>query len=226
MVQAGPELRAFLKKMAVNINQNWQQRGRPALPYVVASFDNTKQRWIVQSNEEERQAASRAAKLLVSNVLNKNVPPGIKPLKIFFYFNSSRYWEAAGKGQDVDFGPYSRWMDNKIKSNWQDREIPGLLKAKVKYVLASNGAISKVAVTSPSGDKGFDAAALRALSLSSPFLPLPLVKDGLEIECNFIVDEISKAMTNRPPLTRAYRIDLAQPEVASWVNELNSIESW
>lgn len=71
------------------------------------------------------------------------------------------------------FAYYTNTIVRKIGRNWQWSSEFGRLKAVVYFRIQRNGELGKLEIRSGSGDKLFDQQAIRAVSLASPFPPLP-----------------------------------------------------
>ncbi len=81
--------------------------------------------------------------------------------------------EASFDDPDFRYGYYIDQMVAILGSNWV-RPRAGLdTEVVVHYVIARNGRLSNIEVVRESGSRAFDAAAVRAVTLSSPLPPLP-----------------------------------------------------
>jgi TonB family protein len=75
----------------------------------------------------------------------------------------------------VEFGPWIRRFIAQVKRNWYIPEAARLLRGRVsiKFVVSRDGRLTSLEIIRPSTVVQFDAAALNALRLSNPTLPLP-----------------------------------------------------
>jgi TonB family protein len=75
----------------------------------------------------------------------------------------------------VEFGPWLRRFVSQVKHNWFVPDVAAFLKGRVviQFNVQKNGTITDLRVVSPCPIEGFNAAALNALKMSNPTLPLP-----------------------------------------------------
>ncbi len=91
--------------------------------------------------------------------------------------------------QWYDWGPYAKAMLRKIRRNWHIPQIarlgvPGV--AKIRFYIERDGTVSGLSILDESGKPPMDFAARDAISLSSPFMPLPpdlagVIREGVTI---------------------------------------------
>jgi protein TonB len=93
--------------------------------------------------------------------------------------------EAGGLGEggisldnaNFKYSYYTTALVRRIRQNWHFVASYGKLRALVHFRIERNGTVTDISVIESSGSDGFDAGAVRALKISSPFPPLP---DGFE----------------------------------------------
>lgn len=87
---------------------------------------------------------------------------------------------------DVDFGPYMRDLQRRIRRSWFPPSCSGSLKICTAFKLSANGEVSDVRLTTSSGFELADRAALRAILNGSPYRPLPCgAPESVDVEFNF-----------------------------------------
>ena len=74
---------------------------------------------------------------------------------------------------NVDFGPYMKRMQDKIKSYWAPPAMDLNAQIVVKYRILKNGSLDSYGISASSGSQELDNAAIEALKKSAPFEPLP-----------------------------------------------------
>ncbi len=93
------------------------------------------------------------------------------------------------KQPSVDFGPYMRNVQNKIKKNWKPpEEKRRFARATVIFTLDKNGKIKKYNIKKSSGIKEYDKSAIKALKSSAPFGALPKEYKGKTVDVHFNFD--------------------------------------
>ncbi|MHB9155251.1 MAG: energy transducer TonB [Endomicrobiales bacterium] len=80
---------------------------------------------------------------------------------------------------------YTSLVVKKIGRSWQWSTEYGKLKAVVYFKIMRSGEIGEVKVKEASGDRLFDEQAVRAISLASPFPPLPSGYSGDDLGVYF-----------------------------------------
>lgn len=96
------------------------------------------------------------------------------------------------KYTDPDFGPYMAYLDRTVRRNRSlPKEDGGALPVVLSVVVAKDGKLVKVEVLTSSGSETVDAAALKAVELSSPFRPLPTsAREPLKMSITFESDMV------------------------------------
>jgi TonB family protein len=96
---------------------------------------------------------------------------------------------APGVASDFPFGYYLLAVRNKVNQNWAQPGVDRRLKTTVFFRIARDGSVRDPRVELPSGVSLYDQAALRAVRLSSPFMPLPdgYTRDDLGVHFDFEV---------------------------------------
>ena len=74
---------------------------------------------------------------------------------------------------NVDFGPYMKRMQDKIKSYWAPPAMDLNAQIVVKYRILKNGSLDSYGISASSGSQELDNAAIEALKKAAPFEPLP-----------------------------------------------------
>lgn len=120
-------------------------------------------------------------------------------------------YSTANPIQNVDFGPYMKRMQDKIKANWAPPVKNMTAQIVVKYRILKNGSLDSYGITASSGSQELDNAAIDALRRSAPFEPLPesFNKESILVqftfdyqkpqEANNLPSEPSNTMTNSMP---------------------------
>jgi len=86
----------------------------------------------------------------------------------------------------VNFRPYLIQVLLAVKKNWL-AVIPESARmgrrgyVTIQFIIARNGSVPKLVISSPSGTEAFDRAAVAGVSASNPFPPLPSEFPGNEI---------------------------------------------
>lgn len=88
----------------------------------------------------------------------------------------------------VDFGPYMRDMQRRIKLNWDPPKQETSNSVTLLYSLNKKGEIIKCSVLKSSGSQKVDKAAKDALFNTAPFRPLPADFKGEKIDVQFTFD--------------------------------------
>jgi len=89
---------------------------------------------------------------------------------------------------DTDFGPYMKNLQNKIKTNWHPPKGDSSKKVIVLFKLDKDGTVLSSKIKESSGDEETDNAALKAISVSSPFDPLPQSFKENNVDVQFTFD--------------------------------------
>lgn len=92
-------------------------------------------------------------------------------------------------GADFKYDYYLGLIRNKVDSRWnQPVTYSQIKKAVVEFTILRNGRIDGIRVSETSGDYYFDQTAVRAVSVSNPFPPLPkgYKENSLRVRYKFI----------------------------------------
>lgn len=84
-----------------------------------------------------------------------------------------------------DFSFYVRNLERTIKSNWYPSYNDKSRKVELMFKVSKNGELLNYKIFKPSGDAGWDNAALDALKASLPLPPLPKAFSGNSIDIKF-----------------------------------------
>ena len=89
--------------------------------------------------------------------------------------------------QNIDFGPYMRDLQRRIKMNWNPPKGNESKQVVVLFKIAKSGQLLSSKVTKSSGDTATDQAALNAIMLTAPFRPLPadFAEQSIDIQFTF-----------------------------------------
>ncbi|HSN55763.1 MAG TPA: energy transducer TonB [Candidatus Sulfomarinibacteraceae bacterium] len=95
--------------------------------------------------------------------------------------------DTSGIPSDFHFTYYVQRMLALIESRWYKPSVPEGTRARVRFTIARNGALSRIELESSSGFSSFDRAALRALYATNPLPPLPPAyrKQSLTVHLTF-----------------------------------------
>jgi len=86
----------------------------------------------------------------------------------------------------VNFRPYLIQVLLAVKKNWlavipESAHMGRRGYVTLQFIIARNGSVPKLVISSPSGTEAFDRAAVAGVSASNPFPPLPSEFPGSEI---------------------------------------------
>lgn len=89
--------------------------------------------------------------------------------------------------KQVDFGPYMRDLQRRIKANWNPPKGNESKRVVLLFSIAKDGRLLGVKVSKSSGLQAADRAAISAVQVSAPFKPLPsdYKKSSVDIEFTF-----------------------------------------
>lgn len=89
--------------------------------------------------------------------------------------------------QEVDFGPYMKELQHKIKAHWWPPRFDKTVQTIAIFKVWSDGHMSDLKITTDPKSSDAESAATTALSLASPFQPLP---DGApnDVDIQFTFD--------------------------------------
>ena len=89
---------------------------------------------------------------------------------------------------DVDFVPYMRELQRRIKRNWHPPRRDESKRVQVLFKLNKKGDLLRLNISKSSGNIEADDAALEAIKMSAPFRPLPPEYQGSDIDIQFTFD--------------------------------------
>lgn len=88
--------------------------------------------------------------------------------------------------REVDFSAYMAQLQRRIKRNWFPPTDQQSKRVTARFSIHRNGTLSNLRMASPSGSSAADNAALKAISNSAPFMPLPPNSpESVDIEFKF-----------------------------------------
>lgn len=86
---------------------------------------------------------------------------------------------------NVDFGPYMRELQRRIKMNWEPPQGSESKQIVLLFKIAKDGRLLSCSVLKSSGSQKSDNAALNAVRLTAPFRPLPADFKGQSVNIQF-----------------------------------------
>lgn len=91
---------------------------------------------------------------------------------------------------------YINRLQNKVETNWSWCNIPSNKRIIIVFDVDKNGKLKSVKIAESSGDKGFDAVALNAISKSEPFgeIPKSIKEENLSIRFIFSSSGLDAAL--------------------------------
>ena len=100
---------------------------------------------------------------------------GLRAFASNIFCRTSNYEGVTGfaTAPNVDFGPYMKRMQDKIKSYWAPPAMDLNAQIVVKYRILKNGSLDSYGISASSGSQELDNAAIEALKKAAPFEPLP-----------------------------------------------------
>lgn len=96
--------------------------------------------------------------------------------------------KSSAVASNVDFGPYMRELQRRIKMNWDPPKGTENKRVILRFKIAKDGRLLSNSVLKSSGLAKTDKAALEAVRLASPFRPLPPDFKGESIDIQFTFD--------------------------------------
>lgn len=102
-----------------------------------------------------------------------------------FYNNTNK---KADTSDYVDFGPYMRELQRRIKMNWTPPKGNSNKLIVTLFKIAKDGSLLSVEIKESSGVKEYDDSAIEAIKLTAPFRPLPSGHKGDSISIQFTFD--------------------------------------
>ena len=89
---------------------------------------------------------------------------------------------------NVDFGPYMRELQRRIKQNWHPPKGQESRRVVLLFKIAKDGSLLSCKVDKTSGIPNVDQAAIDAVKLTSPFKSLPANYKGSSVDIQFSFD--------------------------------------
>ncbi|MCM1339294.1 MAG: TonB C-terminal domain-containing protein [Muribaculaceae bacterium] len=101
--------------------------------------------------------------------------------------NANENTQSTAVKDNVDFGPYMREMQRRIKSNWNPPQDKFSRKVTLLYEIKKSGEVTNVSIVQSSGNKKMDKSAIKALEAASPLRPLPaeFKEDSVKVQFTF-----------------------------------------
>ena len=90
--------------------------------------------------------------------------------------------------KDVDFGPYMKELQRRIKMNWDPPKGNESKRVILLFSISKDGRLLNVKVAKTSGVPAADRAAINAVQLTAPFKPLPSDFRGQKVDIQFTFD--------------------------------------
>ncbi len=111
---------------------------------------------------------------------NENIHPPVQDIE--------EVEETSNSAQEINFEPFMRKLQQRIKHNWTPPKGNKSKRIVVLFKVSKSGELLDSMVTSSSGIKEADKAALDALERSAPFDSLPENYTGNDIDIQFTFD--------------------------------------
>lgn len=89
----------------------------------------------------------------------------------------------------INFTPYMRKLQRKIRQNWSPDEYGCSLTAEIAFKIDKSGNVKWMRLLKSSGNKEFDNEAILAFIKAVPFKPLPKEFSGQSIDVKFCFDQ-------------------------------------
>lgn len=178
-----------------------------SLYYSVKYFDNNLRADIVAiiQNKEDKAGVVSTCKLYeyqqnFINALTPKIAPELKPLNtnsLLFNANAraieinnknQQQSQNINKADNVDFKPYMRRLQRRIKRSWEPPKGSESKRVVVLFTIGKEGKLLSSKIFKTSGDEAADKAALLAIAISAPYEPLPKEYTGESIDIQFAFD--------------------------------------
>ena len=131
-----------------------------------------------------------------SSVSERIIPDTISEL-VYHYFskninasNNNFFENGKTNISDVDFAPYMRELQRRIKLNWNPPKANSTQKTVVSMKIAKDGRLISSKIKQSSGSPSTDRAALTAIELTAPFRPLPSNYNGQSVDIDFTFNNV------------------------------------
>ena len=180
-----------------------------SLYYSVKYFDNNLRADVVAiiQNKEGNAGVVSTCKFneyqqnkSLANSMTPKIAPELKPLNtnsLLFNANAraieknnknQQQSQSINKADNVDFRPYMRRLQRRIKRNWDPPKGSETKKVVVLFKIGKDGTLLSSEIFKTSGDKAADKAALLAIAISAPYEPLPKEYTEESIDIQFAFD--------------------------------------
>jgi len=101
---------------------------------------------------------------------------------------SSSYQSNDSSSDDVNFGPYMRELQRRIKRNWHPPRGNENRSVVLLFKVSKDGRLLKLTINRSGGNTESDESAIEAVKMSAPFRPLPSEYQGNDIDIQFKFD--------------------------------------
>ena len=129
-----------------------------------------------------------------SSVSERIIPDTVSEL-VYHYFsknnnfcNSNFFENGKTNLSNIDFGPYMRELQRRIKMNWDPPKASSTQKTVVSMRIAKDGRLLSSKIKQSSGSPTADKAALNTINLTAPFRPIPSNYNGQSVDIDFTFD--------------------------------------
>lgn len=95
---------------------------------------------------------------------------------------------ASAQEVSVDYAPYIKYLQNKIKSNWSPPKGRHSKRVIALFKLSREGTLQEVKIKESSGNEDVDKSALKAINRSAPFNPFPKESKEKSLDIQFTFD--------------------------------------
>lgn len=130
-----------------------------------------------------------------SSVSERIIPDTISEL-VYHYFSKNNNTSSNFFGSkrtnisNVDFAPYMKELQRRIKLNWNPPKANSTQKTVVSMKIAKDGRLISSKIKQSSGSPSTDRAALTAIELTAPFRPLPSNYNGQSVDIDFTFNNV------------------------------------
>lgn len=177
--------KSYINEIHTKVESNWNIPIDKTEKYTVVigylKKDGTLESAAVVTSSKDEEFDQRAL-----DAVNKSFPlkkkskiKETKPLVIRFCF---------GTDPNVNFKPYLKKIQKKIKSNWHPKHSTQSKKIAVLFKINKDGSLENLKIYKSSGEDDLDQEALNAVTRSKPFDPLPKEFHGKSVDIQFTFD--------------------------------------